>query len=90
MSAAVIRTVTTKSGEFKYDSDMPIGALKALLSAASESDITKVIEALALFITEWPFEGDPANPEAWDAIRRSEFNALVTGIMEDLGKLGEK
>ena len=90
MSAAVIRTVTTDKGDFKYDSDMPIGALKSLLSGASESDMNKVVAALALFITEWPFEGDPSKVEDWDAVRRSEFNALVTGVMEDLGKLGEE
>lgn len=89
MSAAT-RKVTTDKGEFEYDPDMPIGALKGLLGGATDNDLDSIIRNLAKFVIAWPFEGDPADPEAWDNLKRTEFNAVVTGVMADLGKLGEE
>lgn len=90
MSAAVLRTVTTEQGEIVYDSDMPIGSLKGVLGAANDGDLDGIIVGLSAFVVSWPFEGDPAKAEDWNALRRSEFNALIVSVMEDLGKLGEE
>lgn len=89
MSAAVIRTVETDKGTFEYDSDMPMGALKGLLGAAQDGNLDGLIGNLAKFVTAWPYKGKPGNVKDWEALRRSEFNAIVLGIMKDLGTLGE-
>lgn len=89
MSAADVRTVKTEKGDIKYDGDMPVKALKGLFGAATDSNIDGIIEALSAFVIDWPFEGEPSDPKAWDDLRRTEFNAVVKGVMEDLGSLGE-
>lgn len=89
MSAASLRTVKTDKGDIVYDSDMPVRALKGLFGGANNSDIDAIILALSAFVKEWPFGGSPTNPEDWDNLRRTEFNLVVRGIMEDLGALGE-
>lgn len=88
---AALRTVDVEGfGKATYDSDMPIGLLRGLLTGASEGDLGELIENLAGFVTEWPFEGDPSDPAAWDGLRRSEFNVLVKAVTGDLGSLGEE
>lgn len=88
MSAA-IRTVDSEFGSLEYDSDMPMGVLKGLLGAANSGDLDTLMENFSKFITKWPFKNDPTDAKSWDLLRRSEFNAVITAIMEDLGKLGE-
>ncbi len=89
MSAAIRTVEVGEFGEATYDSDMPIGALRGLLSAASESDFGLLIKSLSLFVESWPFEGDPTSVEDWDLLKRTQFNDLVTAVVEDLGSLGE-
>ena len=63
MSAAELRTVVTDKGNFEYDPDMPIGALKGLLGGAQDSDLDQIIANLAKFVVSWPFDGDPSDPD---------------------------
>lgn len=89
MSAAVeLRTVKTASGEVVYDADMPMGVLKTLMASATGGDLGGLMEGFSQVIKSWPFEGSPAELEAWDALRRSEFNEVITAVMEDLGEQG--
>jgi len=90
MSAA-IRTVNIEGhGPVEYDSDMPMRAIRGLMSGANDGDFAEMITGLASFVISWPFEGSPADEEAWDDLRRSEFNDTVTAVVEDLGSLGEE
>ena len=89
MSAA-IRTVTTEKGTIEYDSDMPIGYLEGILSSSETVSLTALMENLSKFVVKWSFDGDPSDVEAWRKLRRSEFNAVMLGVMEDLGALGEE
>ena len=88
MSAA-IRTIELPAGEATYDSDMPMGALRQMLGASEGGDLGGLVEALTDIVISWPYEGSPSNAGDWDALRRSEFNGLVKGVVEDLGSLGE-
>lgn len=90
MSAAIRTVEVAGHGEATYDSDMPMGALRGLLGAAGEGSLDGLIESLCLIVKTWPFEGDPAKVEDWDVIKRTQFNALVTAVVEDLGALGEE
>ena len=81
--------VTIEAGEVSYESDMPIGALKSVLKAAGTGDLDGIIKGLSEFVLTWPFDSDPADPAAWDALRRSEFTAIIAGIMEGLGTEGK-
>jgi hypothetical protein len=90
MSAEEIRTVDTKDGDVVYDSDMPIKSLKSVMGAGKTGDLDDIIKGFKDFIVSWPYEGDPTDPEAWDELRRSQFNNVVTGVMEDLGELGNE
>ena len=85
--SAVVRTVTLDDGEVTYDANMPVKVLR-LMSAESPS-LEVLIEALSKFVISWPFEGNPADSEAWVGLGRMDFNRVVTGVMEDLGKSGE-
>ena len=89
MSAA-IRTVTTEKGTIEYDSDMPIGYLEGLLGASENVSLKDLMENLSKFVVAWSFDGDPTNIDDWRKLRRSEFNAVMLGVMEDLGALGEE
>ena len=89
MSAA-IRTVTTEKGTVEYNSDMEIGYLEGILSAGENVSLGGLIDNLSKFVTKWSFDGDPANPDDWRKLARSEFNAVMLGVMEDLGALGEE
>lgn len=86
---ASTRKVNIEAGVVKYDSDMPMGALRGLLAAANEGDLGALMDSMGKFVVEWPFAGDPSDPEAWDALRRSEFNALTEAVMQDLGDSGK-
>lgn len=88
MSAA-IRKVETSVGVIEYDSDMPIGALRKLFGSAEGGSIDAMIEALSSFTESWPFDTDPHDPKSWDALRRSEFQTVTTGIIQDLAAAGE-
>lgn len=87
---ATIRKVKTKAGEVAYDSDMPMRSLEAILSAAQTGDLKSLMQGLAEFVTEWPFEGDPSDIEAWRDLRRSEFNSVTSAVIEDIGELGNE
>lgn len=89
MSAAIRTVEVEEHGEATYDSDMPMGALRGLLGAASDGSLDGLIGSLSLIVKSWPFEGDPAKEGDWDLVKRTEFNALVTAVVEDLGTLGE-
>ena len=88
--SADLRTVETKDGEIVYDSDMPIKSLKSVMGAGKSGDLNDIINGFKDFIVSWPYNGDPTDPEVWDELRRSEFNAIVTSVMEDLGDLGNE
>lgn len=89
MSTASLATITIEDGRVVYDADMPIGALRSMLAASESGDMTTLIEAFSTFVEEWPYEGDPKDLEAWDKLRRSQFTAIINGISEHLGSLGE-
>lgn len=90
MSAADLRTVqVAEKGSATYDPDMPMGTLRGLLKAGGTGDLEGMIESLAGIIKSWPFKGSPSNPEDWDMLRRSEFMALTSAVVEDMGTLGE-
>lgn len=84
-----MRTVQAEKGEITYDDDMHVGSLRGLFSAAKSGDIDLLIESLSDIVTGWYHDGDPQEPEAWDDLRLSEFQAITSAIMEDLGGLGE-
>ena len=85
-----IREVKVKNGDIAtYDSDMPMGVMKKLLGAARNGNLDGLISSLSKFIVSWPYEGDPANEESWDAVTRTQFNSLVGAVTDDLGSLGE-
>jgi len=88
--SADLRTVETKDGEVVYDSDMPIKALKSVMGAGKTGDLDGIIEGFRVFVSVWPYKGDPTDAEAWDDLKRSQFNAIVTAVMEDLGELGNE
>lgn len=89
--SADIRTIEIEGyGPLKYDADMPIGALRGLMSGSKEQDLGGMLNALSAFVIEWPFKGDPNDPASWDLLRRSEFTAVTTVLVEDLGALGEE
>lgn len=88
MSAA-IRKVETSVGTIEYDSDMPIGVLRRLFGSAETGGLDTMIEALSEFIVSWPFDSDPKDASSWDALRRSEFQAVTTGVIQDLAAAGE-
>lgn len=84
-----MRTVNTDKGDITYDDDMHVGSLRGLFSSAKSGDIDVLIESLAGIVTEWYHDGDPQDSEAWDGLRLSEFQAITSAIMTDLGGLGE-
>lgn len=93
MSAeSTVKEVTLEDGlgVVLYESDMPIGALKSVLGAANTGDLGSIIEGLARFIIEWPFEGEPTDPAAWENLRRSQFTSVITSVMEDLQDEGKE
>lgn len=85
--SAVVRTVPFDDGEITYDANMPVKVLRLMSSESPSLEV--LIEALSKFVLSWPFEGSPTDPEAWDGLGRMDFNRVVTGVMEDLGKSGE-
>ena len=89
MSAA-IRTIKLPAGEATYDSDMPMGALRQMLGASETGDLGGLVEALTTIVISWPYKGKPKNASDWDNLKRSEFNGIVRGVVEDLGSLGEE
>lgn len=89
MSAGNIRTIEFEGGSATYDSDMPMSALRGLLESSAAGDLGGLIEALTGIVKSWTFEGSPENDEDWDALRRSQFNAVVKGVTGDLAELGE-
>jgi hypothetical protein len=88
MGAVTLRKVETEHGSIEYDSNMTMGALKALTSAADDGDLAAIMAAMSQIVHSWPYEGDPQTVEAWDGLRRTEFNALTRAVMEDLGEQG--
>ena len=88
MSAA-IRTVETEKGPISYDSDMPMSVLRLMLGV-EEGDLEGLVTAMTQVVTEWPFEGDPGDPEAWWSLRRTEFNTTVKSVTGDLASVGEE
>lgn len=89
MSAAGMRSVKALDKNVVYDPDMPMGVIKNLTKAGQESDIGSMMEGLRQLVNEWDFDGDPKDMASWDALRRSEFLAITSAVMEDMGKLGE-
>lgn len=90
MGADAIRRVETEKGEIAYDSDMPMRSLESIMAAANSGDLASLMGGLAVFVKEWPFEGDPGDIEAWRDLRRSEFNAVTTAVIKDIGDLGNE
>jgi hypothetical protein len=87
-ATATVRSVQIEQGEVQYDSDMPMGALEALTGAAKEGELGAIMGALSEFVVAWPFDGDPSDPASWRGLRRTQFNAVVQAVMEDLGDQG--
>lgn len=81
------RTVKIDAGDVVYDSNMPVRVLRQM--ASGDPNMEVLITSMAAFVVEWPFAGKPSNPDDWDDLGRLEFNALVRGVMEDLGQAGE-
>lgn len=84
-----MRTVTTDKGEITYDDDMRIGALRGLFSSAKSGDLDVLVESLSGIVDEWYRDSDPQDDSEWNDLRLSEFQAITTAILEDLGGLGE-
>lgn len=84
-----MRTVDTDKGEVTYDDDMRIGSLRGLFDSVDSGDLGDLIEALSGIVHEWEFDGDPQDEDSWDQLRLSDFQAITSGIMKDLGGLGE-
>lgn len=84
-----MRTVTTDKGEVTYDDDMRIGALRGLFSSAKSGDIDVLVKSLSGIVFEWYLDSDPQDDSNWDELRMSEFQAITTAILTDLGGLGE-
>jgi hypothetical protein len=87
--ATDLTKVTYADGDLTYDSDMPMGALRLLFKAANSGDLTEMFGAYKDIVVTWPYEGDPTEIEAWDALRRSEFMRLNEALMQSLSDLGE-
>ncbi len=85
-----IRTVEIDEGIVKFDADMPVKHLQSLFGAAETNDLGQIISGLCGFVVEWPFEGDPKDPEAWGELRRSEFGDITAGVVKNLGDSGEE
>ena len=90
MGADSIRRVKTDAGDIAYDSDMPMRALEAMMSAGDTGNLVGLMEGLSAFVVEWPFEGDPSDIEAWRNLRRSQFNDVTTAVVKDIGDLGNE
>lgn len=89
-ASTTIRTVEIAQGEVSYESDMEMDALANLMEAGNTGDLREISGALSGFILSWPFKGDPTKPADWGKLKRSEFNAVTKGVMEDLGDLGNE
>lgn len=89
-ASTTIRTVEIEQGEVSYESDMEMDALADLMEAGNTGDLREISSALSGFILSWPFKGDPKKAADWGQLRRSEFNAVTKGVMEDLGELGNE
>lgn len=87
---STIRTVETDFGEVTYDSDMPMSALEGIMGAADSGNLTGLMDALAEFVEGWPFEGDPSETDSWRKLKRSQFNAITTAVVKDIGELGNE
>jgi hypothetical protein len=81
--------VSYADGELAYDADMPMGAMRKLFGAANTGDLLEMFEAYSKIIYSWPYEGDPKNVDAWDALKRTEFARLNEAVMGSLADLGE-
>lgn len=84
-----MRTVKTDKGEVTYDDDMKIGALRGFFASVNSGDFEALISSLSSIVHEWEYDGDPQDEAAWDELRLSDFQAITSGIMADLGGLGE-
>lgn len=87
---AAIRRVDIEAGQVAYDSDMPMHALEAIMAASDSGNLTGLMEGLSEFVTEWPFEGDPSELDAWRNLRRTQFNAVTSAVVTDIGELGNE
>lgn len=83
-----MKTLESTVGDIDYEEDMPMGALRRIMAAANSGDLELMIEGYSKFVSAWPFAGDPSDPEAWDDLKRSEFNAITSEIVADLASLG--
>lgn len=88
-SADSIVLVEFDGGNVSYDSDMPIGALRKIVRASSKGDFDALIAGLTGFVTSWSFPGTPSDESAWDSLKRSQFNAVVTAVTGNLAAQGE-
>ena len=88
---STVQTVNVEGhGSASYESDMPMKHLNKIMSSARDSDLEGLQEGLAAFTLSWPFDGDATDAADWGELKRSEFNALSTAILTDLGSLGNE
>lgn len=83
-----IQTVEYDGGEIAFNTDMPMRSLVGLMSAANEGDLEALIESMASFVTAWPLDSDPTDPEAWLDLPRTQFNDITEAVMTGLGDSG--
>ncbi len=76
-------------GSLTYDADMDMGALRRLFASSKDGDLTMMMEAYTKIVHTWPYAGDPATLEGWDALKRSQFMRLNAALMGSLSELGE-
>ena len=88
--AKEIRKLTFEGGTASYNANMPMGALSALTKASASGDLDDMMLALSKFVTAWSFEGSPSDFEAWQALGRKEFTALIEAVTGDMAELGEE
>lgn len=83
-----MRKIEIDGGTVEYEPDMPMGALRRVMSATVTGDLGELIIGYTKFVKSWPFKGDPTDPESWDDLTRSQFNEVTGKVMADLADLG--
>ena len=56
-------------------------------NAAKGGDLGKLRTIMASIITAWPFEGDPGNADAYDALTPAQFKAAMQEAGRRVGDL---
>ena len=76
---------STANGSWLVDVDVPQKVYRAFVKtgveSAKENDDSLLYPYFAQFIKAWPYSLDPAIPESYDELKRSEFTEVVKRVM---------